>query len=94
MPPSTNNSSTISSKGQVTVPIEVRHRLGLKEGDRVEFVFEDGRTVLRPERAEENPFLQFLGALPAFKTREEIIAWHRNLRDDDPWEEDTQKDNG
>ena len=40
MPPS----STISSKGQVTVPIEVRHRLGLREGDRVEFVFEDGRT--------------------------------------------------
>ena len=37
MPPS----STISSKGQVTVPIEVRHRLGLREGDRVEFVFEE-----------------------------------------------------
>ena len=48
-------SSTISSKGQVTIPIEVRHRLGLKEGDRVEFVFEDGRTILRPMRTEGNP---------------------------------------
>lgn len=81
MPPS----STISSKGQVTVPIEVRHRLGLKQGDRVEFVFEDGRTILRPARTEENPFTAYLGALPAFSSREEINAWIRDLRDDDPW---------
>jgi AbrB family looped-hinge helix DNA binding protein len=79
MPPS----STISSKGQVTVPIEVRHRLGLREGDRVEFVFEDGRTVLRPGRQETNPFDAYLGALPAFKSRREINAWIRDLRDDD-----------
>ena len=83
MPPS----STISSKGQVTVPIEVRRRLGLKEGDRVEFVLEDGRTVLRPARVEENPFIAYLGALPAFSSLEEINAWVRELRDDDPWVE-------
>ena len=81
MPPS----STISSKGQVTVPIEVRHRLGLREGDRVEFVYEDGRTVLRPVRTETNPFTAYLGALPAFSSREEINAWISDLRDDDPW---------
>jgi len=80
MPPS----STISSKGQVTVPIEVRHRLGLKQGDRVEFVFEDGRTVLKPARVEKNPFTAFVGILPAFSSLEEINAWIRDLRDDDP----------
>jgi len=80
MPPS----STISSKGQVTVPIEVRHRLGLKEGDRVEFIFEDGRTVLRPAHAERNPFDAYIGALPAFSSLEEINAWTRELRADDP----------
>jgi AbrB family looped-hinge helix DNA binding protein len=85
MPPS----STISSKGQVTVPIEVRHRLGLKQGDRVEFVFEDGRTVLRPTRAAVNPFAAFVGILPAFSSREELLAWHRDLREDDPWVEIT-----
>jgi antitoxin PrlF len=79
-------SSTISSKGQVTVPIEVRHRLGLKAGDRVEFVYEEGRTVLRPAQAPENPFTAYLGALPAFSSLEEINAWVRDLRDDDPWE--------
>ena len=79
MPPS----STISSKGQVTVPIEVRHRLGLKAGDRVEFVFEEGRTVLRPQAPATNPFTAFVGILPAFSSLDEILAWHRDLRDDD-----------
>ena len=88
MPPS----STISSKGQVTVPIEVRHRLGLREGDRVEFVFEEGRTVLRPARTEKNPFTAYLGAFPAFSSREEINAWIRDLRDDDPWEKRSREE--
>jgi AbrB family looped-hinge helix DNA binding protein len=41
-------SSTISSKGQITVPLEIRRRLGLKEGDRVEFVVEGELTIIRP----------------------------------------------
>jgi AbrB family looped-hinge helix DNA binding protein len=81
MPPS----STISSKGQVTVPIEVRHRLGLRAGDRVEFVFEDGRTVLRPQSSATNPFIAYLGACPAFSSLDEINAWVREMRDDDTW---------
>lgn len=39
--------STISSKGQVTIPAEVRHSLGLKQGDKVAFVIEDRQVVLR-----------------------------------------------
>lgn len=35
--------SSVSSKGQVTIPQEVRVRMDLKEGDRVEFVIENGR---------------------------------------------------
>lgn len=79
MPPT----STISSKGQVTVPIEVRRRLGLKEGDRVEFGFEDGRIYLRPVGRAESSFETYIGALPAFKSREEIHAWIREMRGDD-----------
>ena len=90
MPPS----STISSKGQITVPIEVRHRLGLKQGDRVEFVFEDGRTVLRPKREGKNPFIAYLGAYPAFSSREEINAFYRDLREDDPWPGQYQDESG
>jgi AbrB family looped-hinge helix DNA binding protein len=76
-------SSTISSKGQATVPLEIRKRLGLKPGDRVEFVPEDSRTIIRRERAPENPFLKYVGAYPAFSSVEEINAWVRDMRDDE-----------
>ncbi|MHB1699186.1 MAG: AbrB/MazE/SpoVT family DNA-binding domain-containing protein [Acidobacteriaceae bacterium] len=76
-------SSTISSKGQITVPLEIRHRLGLREGDRVEFFVEDDLTILRPARPAENPFEKYVGALPAFSNKGEINRWVRNLRDED-----------
>jgi AbrB family looped-hinge helix DNA binding protein len=34
-------SSTITRKGQVTIPIEVRRLMGLKEGDRVSFLVDE-----------------------------------------------------
>ena len=41
--------STITSKGQTTVPSDIRRRLKLKAGDRVEFIVEpDGRVLLVP----------------------------------------------
>ena len=77
-------SSRISSKGQVTVPLEFRKRLGLKSGDRVEFVDDGGRTVIRPEQARENPFLKYVGAYPAFTSVREINDWVKSLRDEKP----------
>ncbi len=38
--------STITSKGQTTIPKSVRERLHLKTGDRVEFVARDDGTAL------------------------------------------------
>ena len=37
--------STITSKGQVTIPAEVRRHLALKTGDRIAFVLESDGTV-------------------------------------------------
>lgn len=76
-------SSTISSKGQITVPLEVRKRLGLRVGDRVEFVVDKDRTTIRPARAPENPFLKYVGALPAFSSIRETNEWVRGLRDEE-----------
>jgi antitoxin PrlF len=51
--------STLTSKGQITIPKEVRERLGVKEGDRLIFQFDErGSLNLRPES--EGP----LGRLP------------------------------
>ena len=77
------HSSTISSKGQITVPLEIRKRLGLKEGDRVEFVVDKDRTSIRPARAPENPFVKYIGALPAFSSIREANEWVRALRDEE-----------
>jgi AbrB family looped-hinge helix DNA binding protein len=42
-------SSTITSKGQTTIPGAIRRHLKLKAGDRLDFIVErDGRVVLIP----------------------------------------------
>jgi AbrB family looped-hinge helix DNA binding protein len=42
--------SSITTKGQATIPKAVRERLGLKAGDRVKFFFHpDGSVVLLPK---------------------------------------------
>lgn len=43
-------SATITSKGQVTIPVDVRNHLGLDSGDRIEFSFneETGRYEVYP----------------------------------------------
>ena len=75
--------ATLSSKGQITLPLEVRKRLGLKKGDKVEFVNEGEKTLVRPSRAEENPFERWAGALPAFESRQAVIDWVREMRDEE-----------
>jgi AbrB family looped-hinge helix DNA binding protein len=75
------NTSTVSSKGQVTIPLEVRKKLGLRTGDRVEFVAEKGYFFIRTARGSANPFERWAGALPAFDSLEEINQWVRDMRD-------------
>jgi AbrB family looped-hinge helix DNA binding protein len=72
----------VTTKGRITVPQEIRRRMGLRKGDRIEFVAEGRRTTVRRAPAEHNPFDKFIGILPAFKSRKEINAWVRDLRDD------------
>jgi len=39
--------AAVSEKGQITLPIEIRRKLGLKPRSRVEFQLRDGEVVLR-----------------------------------------------
>lgn len=56
--------STITSKGQTTVPKAVRDRLGLDSGSAVRWVVRKGEVVLQPAEVNEDPaigaFLELL----------------------------------
>jgi len=42
--------AAVTSKGQITIPLEVRKKLGLKPGDRVRFIEgENGEFVIKPK---------------------------------------------
>jgi len=42
------NISTVTRKGQVTIPIDIRRKLGIHEGDQVEFSTVDDIVQVRP----------------------------------------------
>ncbi len=43
--------TTLSSKGQITIPVAIRNRLRLRTGDRIDFVvFEKDRVELVPKK--------------------------------------------
>ena len=71
----------ITSKGQVTVPLEIRKLLRLKQGDRVIFEAEGDLITLRRVR-KDGVFARFAGRYREGegRTREEINADLRELR--------------
>ena len=64
--------STLSSKGQLTVPAEVRRTLGLKQGDKVVFQLEDHTVTLAPAVSRLAAGYQAVPALTKPMTWEEI----------------------
>lgn len=40
----------ITRNGQVSIPKEIRERLGIEEGDLIELIEQDGRIVMVPKR--------------------------------------------
>lgn len=55
--------SRISSKGQITVPVDVRRALGLVGGMPVEFVVREGEAILRKGRTGAHPVDAVYGKL-------------------------------
>jgi AbrB family looped-hinge helix DNA binding protein len=56
------NSSTITAKGQTTIPIEIRRALGLQAHDRLLYEIRNGEVILHPMKAN---FFEFRGAVKA-----------------------------
>ncbi len=77
--------TTVTSKGQVTIPKAIRDRLGLKAGHKVEFVAEpDGRVVVKatqaPRRAARSRFAALRGTADGGMTTDQILALTRGPR--------------
>jgi len=73
----------VSSKGQVTLPIEIRKRLGIRPGDKIDFPVKDGVVTVVPVRDEGNPFEKWIGAFPLDEYYENTAAWISDMRDDE-----------
>jgi AbrB family looped-hinge helix DNA binding protein len=76
--------ATITSKGQVTIPVKVRQRLGLSRGDQLIFVEEDGRFYI--ENATVAAFTRaqsaFTGVAEALglQTEQDVVDMINELR--------------
>ena len=76
--------SKITSKGQVTVPHEIRRALGVRAGDTLLFEQKGSEVRIRPVRS-ESPFEKYRGignpGIPA--GRKGIVRWVRKVRGHD-----------
>jgi AbrB family looped-hinge helix DNA binding protein len=66
-------SSTLTSKGQLTLPKEIRERLGVHEGDRLEFRTDRrGRVWVEPATQDLMKLRGLLGPVQRARTQEEL----------------------
>ncbi len=54
----------LSSKGQITLPKDLRDALGLKAGDDVTFTVMNGEAILTPKNLQFNELAGYLGRPP------------------------------
>jgi bifunctional DNA-binding transcriptional regulator/antitoxin component of YhaV-PrlF toxin-antitoxin module len=56
------STSRISSKNQVTVPVDILRAIGLETGDNVTFEIKDGVIVMTPQEIDDHPLRLLIGA--------------------------------
>lgn len=64
--------TTLTSKGQLTLPKEIRDRLGWHEGDRFTVEAEDGRAILTRAKATISDLMNVLPQASRKRTIEEM----------------------
>ena len=76
----------ISTKGQVTIPMNIREKFGFLPNTEVEFVVQDGQVILKkavPRTIMESPFDYVRGTSDAGLTTEQLMRLTRG-EDDAP----------
>ncbi len=78
----------ITSKGQITIPVQIRKKLKLKEGDKVFFYEEKGKVIFQnaSQVALSNFQKEMAGEAKkaGFKSEEDIIDYINEIRKDEP----------
>ena len=71
----------ITSKGQITVPHEIRRALGVRPGDKLLFEKEGSSVRVRPVRT-KSPFEKYrgIGSRGIGRGRKAVVQWVRELR--------------
>lgn len=69
---------TLSSKGQIVLPREIRQALGLRKGDRLQVTQEGGRIVLTPyiETSSKGAWRRWRGRLAGTQALHSHVAEH------------------
>ncbi|HEX9186662.1 MAG TPA: AbrB/MazE/SpoVT family DNA-binding domain-containing protein [Vicinamibacteria bacterium] len=68
-------SATVTSKGQLTLPKEIRERLGVHKGDRVEFRTDrTGRVWVEPATQDLRALRGLFGPVGRVRTQDELDA--------------------
>jgi antitoxin PrlF len=74
--------SRISSKGQVTIPIDIRKKLSLKEGDKVLFMEEAGKVFIANASALKKIQTAMEGEAEkvGLKTEQDVVDFVKSIR--------------
>lgn len=74
----------ITAKGQITIPVQIRKKLNLKDGDKVVFVEENGKVVMENSTKlairEAQAAFEGLSKELGLKTEEDVVALAKNIR--------------
>ncbi len=78
----------VTSKGQVTIPANIRQKYGLRAGVLITFVDTDGRLSVLPEEAEESVFEKWRGiGNPGLPTgRKALLEYMHEMRGHDEFD--------
>jgi AbrB family looped-hinge helix DNA binding protein len=74
----------VTSKGQITIPIQVRKKLGIREGDQVFFVEEQGKMIfLNGSQAGLRRFQDAMrgeATQAGFRTEDDVVRYIKEMR--------------
>lgn len=68
--------STVTSKGQVTIPKEIRVFLKIEPSDKIDFSVENGQVILKPIKTLQN----FRGRIPS-KGKGDLVIERKQAKD-------------